>query len=130
GGEARCGLCSAGHRLDVVSGECVDERICGEGFCAVDEMPEHHGDGTCACVPRVCGEGEAKAPDGSCVTCPAALTCDGEGETGELAPSTTKSMACVCETKPGYFIPTGGDGQATPCDEDGDGWVRRSADSA
>lgn len=128
GTTTRCGACSAGYRLDPASGECVDERLCGGVLCAESEMPEHHPDGSCTCVPRVCGAGEAMDSDGRCVTC--ALSCDGPGETGDIAARTTAGGVCVCETEPGFFIPSGGTGRAAPCDEDDDGWVRRSAWSA
>ena len=101
-----------------------DELSCPEGqVCIPDE-----GQGA-ACEPSRCDPGQAWREDtGACVDC--FVNCDAgdEGETGNIWPVTLmNSDRCICETQPSYYWDEGGDRAAKPCDADGDGWVRASA---
>jgi hypothetical protein len=124
GGAPACAGCEAGFREDETL-RCVDERLCGGSLCPDGEMAVHGSDGGCACVPTPCPSGHARNAEGTCVAC--SITCGGvEGETGSLHPLAS-GLACMCETRDGYFVPPGEDGRARRCDDDGDGWIGATA---
>lgn len=78
--------------------------------------------------PGSCGDNQAwnpYLPTPACVDC--SRPCNLPGETGHPHPTTALNGACVCETLPGYYFSLSGAGLASPCDEDGDGWVSLSA---
>ncbi len=123
-GTPACGDCEAGYAVDTEM-HCVDERLCGGSVCPDGQMPMHESDGSCTCIDTPCATGEARNAEGVCVTC--SITCGGvEGETGDIHPLAS-GLACMCETRDGYFVPPGEDGRARRCDDDGDGWIGATA---
>lgn len=57
----------------------------------------------------------------NCVTC--FRNCNVEGSTGRLWPFHDAQGKCICETRPDYYFPQGGDLEPKRCDADQDGWV-------
>lgn len=127
----RCGGCALGFVEDSASGQCRPVRTCAEVDCPAGEIcVDGAGRADAAC--RVdCGSGLF---DGSgCVPCPPCAETDPAGrDTGErgVEPRVTSTGQCICQTAPGYFYSLAGDVGTFLCDEDGDGWVRRSARSS
>ncbi|MFW5878183.1 MAG: hypothetical protein ACOCVR_00045 [Myxococcota bacterium] len=119
-----CTDCLEGYVEDPDSGTCrlpltCDDLDCEE-FCV-----EATDDGDAYCVEGGCGPQAAMDPDGNCVPCP---PCDDaeRGEAGPYLDEVTGEGRCICRTAPGYFWREGLYPGVTPCDDDGDGWVRGS----
>lgn len=113
--------CKKGTILDWKTGVCeliksCDDLECSDGMNCIDATETTH-----AYCSR-CEAGEAWDGD-SCKQC--SITCNGDGETGNIFPITS-GVHCICETKPGYF-----NSESThvtiACDEDQDGWVTEKA---
>src|SRR5579864_4109579 len=73
-----------------------------------------------------CGSSAIPTDAGICIGCPA---CNNAaiGENGPDLTGVTGENKCICKTLPGFFWQTGLFPGVTPCDADGDGWVRESA---
>ncbi len=141
GGPPACAprLCPDGQAFDVATNQCMGcgltcgaagvwpRTIDGACACAEDVFCDYTFNGAGArCVVAACPDGEAATPGGECITC--SLICgDSDGETPRLWPETTADGSCLCETQTGYYYPLGGSGAPQRCDEDGDGWINRTA---
>lgn len=128
---ARCGECLDDFVEDAESGLC----------CQVDDFPACESTEDCAgervcislspntasrCLPAPCEEGTSW--DLNRQTCTDQCSCEGEGLTGKIWPTTDWNGDCICETQTGYFFNTSADSrQGEACDADGDGWTRRNA---
>lgn len=124
---AYCGDCKAGFTQNSAN-VCVPVPLCGTATCAVDQYCDTAG-GAPVCRMLPCPAGQAKnGPAGTCTAC--TRMCTGAGFSGRIWPFKTNLDVCVCETVTGYFLPSGGVGQAIECDGDGDGWVRQEADDS
>jgi hypothetical protein len=89
---------------------------------------------TCATLPASCGAGFAcveGGPDSDAACVPALVCppCDQLGEDGPF-PQGTSEGKCICRTLFGYFYSVGNFTGTLPCDKDGDGWVRDTAQYA
>lgn len=128
-GVDQCTSCLPGTKE--IDGACVPQILCGATACKPDEYCGTSA-GNPACIPWPCPSTNQAAKPGSPVnpsTCQACTnSCEGPGLTGRHWPFVSSSGLCVCETRPGFFLQAGGDGQATACDADGDGWVRVEAE--
>jgi hypothetical protein len=133
-----CGPCLEG--FDAVDpedprGACVEHRICDASACPPGTFCEEQDGGLPPlCNDRPCPDGEALRQDTQngavvredCVPCQV-RACNGEGETGVIAPYTIDNdNRCFCETLPGYFT-SANDASTRACDADGDGWVNVTA---
>jgi hypothetical protein len=126
-----CTTCLAGFIEDPTNMMCRAPVTCMTLMCT----PGTHcvnvmgGDAMCA-MGNGCPGSMVPTPTGNmCVTCQ--VTCNGRvGGTGNIySDLTTAGGECICETMRGYFWDDGamGGGAIEPCDGDGDGWVRLSA---
>ncbi|MFO0748149.1 MAG: hypothetical protein U1F43_21195 [Myxococcota bacterium] len=96
---------------------------CGDGYCI--ESNETGVDATCA--TSSCGSGQAlDQSTNACVTCSG--SCTKSGQTGRFWLYTKTNGTCVCETIDDWYIDTTLGATPKPCDADGDGWVRTSAE--
>lgn len=117
---ARCGDCIEGAREE--NGECVRPLLCGEVECDETTYCDMSNSAAPICVNRPCAVNQAQDTLGNCITC--ARSCDVEGSTGRYWAFTDNEDNCLCETRPDYFLPKGGDVNPEKCDADRDGWVR------
>jgi hypothetical protein len=120
GGVPSCGACSAGFQ-ETIGGTCAAvQTSCQDG--GVDG-------GGCS----YCPSGQGWDPfAGACHACLDGVPqkCDGPGETGNVVITDSKdNVRCICETRAGFY-PDSASNAAQPCDNDGDGWVRESAQPA
>ena len=129
---------------DCAIGACVGaDGACGDGeegcacSCGDGRFCVNMDEGDAACLDWPCtdfngdpDETQAFRRDtGACVSCD--LACEGEGDAGGIWPFTLEnSNRCICATRPGYYVDTGGNFASRRCDADSDGWVRTSARSA
>ena len=116
---ARCEGCLDG--ATAVGSTCAPATECGDTTCSGSSYCDG---GTCKDLP--CAVGEAQTKAGECAPCPA---CVGDGLTGRPWPFQNNEDECICETVEGYFMPTDTNTDAEQCDADGDGWVRKEADT-
>jgi hypothetical protein len=136
GGLCATGLtCSAGYcrtcTSDVVGCPC-DVAGCTGLVCGADELCREPW--TCATLPVSCGVGQTcveglAGEDASCqLQCP---PCN-DAAVGEDGPWPTPTLngICICKTLPGWFYTSGMATGIFPCDKDGDGWVRDTAQFA
>ena len=117
-------------RALVTCAEIADDCEAQDKLC----VEEDGVDAVCSNWPCVYPDGEEdfesayREDTDACVFC--GNSCDGEGLTGRIWPYTREqSNQCVCETEDGYYFDVSGALLALPCDADGDGWVRSSAES-
>ena len=131
---AACGGCAPGTRLEDPEdpeGLCVSPLRCADIACQDGEFCIEGRDGADAsCADSPCPAGEALREElNRCVVCE--LLCGEPGETGRVYPYTQAfSDNCVCETESGFYADVAGAIRARPCDADGDGWVRISAQAS
>lgn len=131
---AACGACLPGTEPadpDDPRSPCVAPLRCADIACEAGEFCLEGRDGGDAfCSDAPCGPGEALREDQNrCVVCD--LLCGEPGETGNVYPYTQAfSDNCVCETESGFYADVAGAIRARPCDADGDGWVRISAQAS
>ncbi len=122
---AFCGPCLPGN--SDVGGVCYPLPSCGGILCASGEYCDNLGPSPiCKALP--CAEGQIQDTQGACIACN--HPCEGEGLTGRPWPFASLADECLCETKPGYFLLSGGASVATACDADNDGWVRKESQDA
>lgn len=125
--------CSSGYcrtcTSDVVGCPCDVEGCTAGLLCGADELCREPW--TCATLPVTCGVGQAcvEGPPGGDASCQ--LSCPpcndaANGEDGPY-PVPTADGICICRTLPGYFYSSGMATGYFPCDKDGDGWVRDTA---
>ncbi|MCA9518188.1 MAG: hypothetical protein KC635_24790, partial [Myxococcales bacterium] len=131
---AACGDCKPGL-IDTDPGNtaaaCRDALTCSDlacdagQYCVVSETPGVDA----SCVSSTCGDNQALDTTGACKSCgDAATQCVNEGQTGRWWYATRTNNACLCETEDGYYFDTTLSSLPQPCDQDGDGWVRASAE--
>jgi hypothetical protein len=131
---ATCGDCQAGTSPDDPNDShsaCHEAATCADIVCPDNEFCVEAHDGQAAgCFRSQCGPGQAYRIDtDECVQCD--IQCGEEGETGNIWPYTMAfSTDCLCETQTGYYADVSGAVRARPCDADGDGWVRVSAQAS
>jgi hypothetical protein len=118
---ARCEGCVEGAERK--NDRCVPSMPCGKGTCEDDEYCDVDAQ---KCEKLPCPAGQSQDKGGKCSAC--STTCSAVGLTGRVWPFRTLVDTCICETVPGYFMPS--DQRASParCDADQDGWVRQEAD--
>lgn len=92
---------------------CTDATETTDAFCAEP------------CTGATGRDGVTNA-QGNCVECGA---CDGVGEDGPYLVSLYAGQRCICKSDPGYYYDDSAN-ETTPCDADGDGWTRKSAQRA
>ncbi|MFO0747354.1 MAG: hypothetical protein U1F43_17055 [Myxococcota bacterium] len=129
-GFALCGDCLDGLSPKVPAdpmSACVEGLGCRDLDCGDDYCIESSSVGVDAtCAASTCGAGEAKnQATGACVTCNG--SCTKTGETGRFWLYTRSNGSCVCETSEDWYLDTTLGATPKPCDADGDGWVRSSA---
>ncbi|HVK78399.1 MAG TPA: hypothetical protein VM734_34105, partial [Kofleriaceae bacterium] len=128
--DGACGACLDGYRVEPPEPACV--RDCTATQCAAGHHPERQGD-TCACIENTCPPGEAQVQGVEPFRCTGAagvpaceLTCLVQNGEVDVYPVTAADGECVCRTAPGYYW-SSTHHAARRCDNDGDGWINRSA---
>ncbi len=121
-----CAGCLPDFVEDVSNKQCRPPVSCTNLTCPSGQFciePSGVADARC---DTSCGANALLGPDGkTCHACPA-CTNAAAGERGPYLGGLTGSNQCICQTAPGYFWRE--DSRAvSPCDADGDGWVRESA---
>lgn len=111
---------------------CADLNCSGNGICVAAKDTNNDGsldtDAYCG-TSADCTAANGHIWDPNLSTC---LPCDctGPGTTGTWETDRPSFQDnCICKTLPGYFFNDSTD-SVDPCDADGDGWVRDSADTA
>jgi len=137
-----CGDCDVGYVNN--GGQCELPPSCQDLDCAAQhrtcsEAPSAHCDDACVAgyswnpATSLC-EPTTSCPSGqgwngtSCIVCAggaAVRACDTNGGEIDMRLATSGGY-CICATQPGYFV-NQQTYRASPCDQDGDGWVTDQA---
>ncbi len=126
-----CGDCLAGYLPitdDDPSDGCRAIQTCADLSC--DTLCNEATDTADAFCTEACtgpgGNQGIEDATGFCVECG---SCDGPGEDGPYLLSLYAGTTCVCRSDPGFYYDPALNA-TQPCDEDGDGWARKSAQLA
>jgi hypothetical protein len=130
-GDDQCGACFTDYVYpDAGTGDpsCFSPILCDGAECASDEYCDRFVNDGQGGYKEMCKDwpctnlSQVKDLNGSCVDCTG--SCNAVGTTGRFWPYHDNEDKCVCETRPDYWAPAGGDSLPKLCDADNDGWMR------
>jgi len=125
-----CGECKVGLTADDPddpSSACHEAQSCSDLDCGDGYCTQTSSLSDASCIDNPCADGQAWNPSSeACVTC--TNSCTEPGQTGRYWLYTRDNGTCTCETEDGWYIDTTLASLPAPCDADGDGWVRTSAE--